>query len=174
MGAGRPGHGHQAGTRSSAELAGRRPQALRPRHRLRHLRLLHRARQRQGQGQPRRLHRQRGRQRPGHRASPATATPWATSASPTTWRTRASSRPCTVDGGNGPASRPRPQTVENGTYPLSRPLFIYVRSSEIEKPEVKAFVDFYVKNAAKLAAEVGYVKFPDRRLHAGRRSAGQP
>jgi phosphate transport system substrate-binding protein len=67
-----------------------------------------------------------------------------------------------VDGGNGTCVAPSAQTVENGTYPLSRPLFIYVRRSEVEKPEVKAFVDFYMTNAAKLSAEVGYVKFPDR------------
>jgi phosphate transport system substrate-binding protein len=57
---------------------------------------------------------------------------------------------------------PSAATVENGTYPLSRPLFIYVAKSQVDKPEVKAFVDFYVKNAAMLAADVGYVKFPDR------------
>jgi phosphate transport system substrate-binding protein len=67
-----------------------------------------------------------------------------------------------VDGGNGTCVAPSAATVENGTYPLSRPLFIYIKKSDIEKPEVKAFVDFYVKNAAKLAAEVGYVKFPDQ------------
>jgi phosphate transport system substrate-binding protein len=55
---------------------------------------------------------------------------------------------------------PSAQTVENGTYPLSRPLFIYVRKSEAAKPEVKAFVDFFLKNAGALAADVGYVKFP--------------
>ena len=48
-----------------AGLARPDDQALRPRHRLRHLRLLHRGDQRQGRRQPRRLHRQRGRQRPG-------------------------------------------------------------------------------------------------------------
>jgi len=67
----------------------------------------------------------------------------------------------TVDGGNGTCVAPSAQTVENGTYPLSRPLFIYVKKSDVQKPEVKAFVDFYVKNAPKLAADVGYVKFPD-------------
>jgi phosphate transport system substrate-binding protein len=56
---------------------------------------------------------------------------------------------------------PSAQTVENGTYPLSRPLFIYVRKDAVSKPEVKAFVDFFLKNAGKLASEVGYVKFPD-------------
>jgi phosphate transport system substrate-binding protein len=68
----------------------------------------------------------------------------------------------TIDGGNGTCVAPSAQTVENGTYPLSRPLFIYVKKSEIQKPELKAFVDFYMKNAAKLAADVGYVKFPDQ------------
>jgi phosphate transport system substrate-binding protein len=68
----------------------------------------------------------------------------------------------TIDGGNGSCVAPSAQTVENGTYPLSRPLFIYVKKSDVQKPEVKAFVDFYMKNAAKLAADVGYVKFPDQ------------
>jgi phosphate transport system substrate-binding protein len=52
--------------------------------------------------------------------------------------------------------------VENGTYvPLSRPLFIYVKKASISQPQVKAFVDFYLKNAGKLSGDVGYVKFPD-------------
>ena len=29
------------------------------------------------------------------------------------------------------------------------------------RPEVKAFVDFYMERAAELATDVGYVKFPD-------------
>jgi phosphate transport system substrate-binding protein len=62
--------------------------------------------------------------------------------------------------GNGCVA-PSAATVEAGTYPLSRPLFIYVRKDAATKPEVKAFVDFYMKNAAKLSSEVGYVKFPD-------------
>lgn len=56
---------------------------------------------------------------------------------------------------------PSVQTVENGTYsPLSRPIFIYVSSKSIEKPEVKQFVDFYLKNGAKLSREVGYIGLP--------------
>jgi phosphate transport system substrate-binding protein len=66
-----------------------------------------------------------------------------------------------VDGGKGCVA-PSAATVENGTYPLSRPLFIYVRKDAAERPEVKAFVDFYMENVAELAADVGYVKFPDR------------
>ena len=68
-----------------------------------------------------------------------------------------------VDGGKGGGCvQPSQATVEGGTYaPLSRPLFIYVKKSDAARPEVKAFVDFYLENAAALAAEVGYVKFPD-------------
>ena len=56
---------------------------------------------------------------------------------------------------------PSVRTVENGTYnPLSRPIFIYVSSKSIDKPEVKQFVDFYLKNGAKLSREVGYIGLP--------------
>jgi phosphate transport system substrate-binding protein len=61
----------------------------------------------------------------------------------------------------GQCVEPNAANVENGSYPLSRPLFVYVKKDAILKPEVKAFVDFYMENAAKLAEDVGYVKFPD-------------
>lgn len=65
-----------------------------------------------------------------------------------------------VDGGKGPVL-PSLQTVENGNYaPLSRPIFIYVSSKSMEKPEVKEFVEFYLKNAVKLVTEVKYVPLP--------------
>lgn len=65
-----------------------------------------------------------------------------------------------VDGGKG-AVLPSPQTVENGTYnPLSRPIFIYVAAKSIDKPEVKEFVEFYLKNAPALVKEVKYVPLP--------------
>ncbi|WP_086688929.1 PstS family phosphate ABC transporter substrate-binding protein [Nostoc sp. T09] len=56
---------------------------------------------------------------------------------------------------------PSEATVKNGTYtPLSRPLFIYVSSKSIDKPEVKQFVQFYLRNAAKFSQEVRYVALP--------------
>lgn len=65
-----------------------------------------------------------------------------------------------VDNGNGAIS-PSLETVKNGTYaPLSRPLFIYVNSTAVARPEVIAFVDFYIENAAQLAKEVGYIPLP--------------
>ena len=62
----------------------------------------------------------------------------------------------------GKAVGPTSKTIENGTYnPFSRPLFIYVKASAARKPFVRAFVEFYLKNAAKSASEVGYVGLPD-------------
>ena len=57
---------------------------------------------------------------------------------------------------------PSATTIENGTYnPFSRPLFIYVKAGSARKPYVRAFVHFYLKNAAEAAREVGYVGLPE-------------
>jgi phosphate transport system substrate-binding protein len=62
-----------------------------------------------------------------------------------------------IDGGDGPV-KPSPETVLDGTYkPLSRPLFIYVNKQALDRPEVVAFVKFYLEHAAELSKEVGYV-----------------
>jgi phosphate transport system substrate-binding protein len=53
------------------------------------------------------------------------------------------------------------ESVVDGTYqPLARPIFIYVNSKSLERPEVKEFVEFYMKNADKLVREVKYVPLP--------------
>ncbi|MGC8802362.1 MAG: PstS family phosphate ABC transporter substrate-binding protein [Bacteroidales bacterium] len=53
---------------------------------------------------------------------------------------------------------PSAQTVQSKTYsPLSRPLFIYINSKSLKRPEVQAFVEFYIDNCMKLAPQVGYV-----------------
>ncbi len=65
-----------------------------------------------------------------------------------------------IDGGHGPV-KPSPETIENGTYaPFSRPLFIYVNKKAADRPEVAAFVDFYLNHAPNLVEEVGYVALP--------------
>ena len=62
-----------------------------------------------------------------------------------------------VDSGEG-CMIPSVETIADGTYsPLSRPLFIYVSRTSLSRPEVKAFVEFYMENGAELTAEVGYV-----------------
>lgn len=61
-----------------------------------------------------------------------------------------------------PAVMPSPEAVKDGTYqPLARPIFIYVNATAAAfKPEVKAFVNYYLENAPKLVAEVKYVPLP--------------
>ncbi len=60
------------------------------------------------------------------------------------------------------AVKPSLEAVVEGKYnPLSRPLFIYVNKKSAEKPEVKAFVDFYLRNCNQLAAEVKYLPLPE-------------
>lgn len=61
-----------------------------------------------------------------------------------------------------PAISPSMETVKDGSYqPLSRPIFIYVNATSAAfKPEVKAFVNFYLANAPKLVKEVKYIPLP--------------
>jgi|DewCreStandDraft_5_1066085.scaffolds.fasta_scaffold00061_11 phosphate transport system substrate-binding protein len=62
----------------------------------------------------------------------------------------------------GQPVEPSLETVKTGQYqPLSRPLFIYVARDQADRPEVEAFVEFYLENAATLAEEVGYIPLPD-------------
>ena len=60
---------------------------------------------------------------------------------------------------------PTAETVADGSYqPLSRPIFIYVRKEAADRPEVEAFVRFYLdpENAEALVTEVGYIPLPAR------------
>jgi phosphate transport system substrate-binding protein len=52
---------------------------------------------------------------------------------------------------------PTAETAESGEYPISRPLFVY-STAEImkEKPQVAAFLRFYIENVADEILDVGY------------------
>ncbi len=72
------------------------------------------------------------------------------------------------DDSNGTgAVLPSVETVKNKTYtPLSRPLFIYVNSAAVKKPEVNAFVKFYLEHSKTLSGEVGYIPMTDAEYDA--------
>jgi phosphate transport system substrate-binding protein len=57
---------------------------------------------------------------------------------------------------------PTAETAESGEYPISRPLFIY-SSTEImqEKPQVSAFIYFYLTNVVDEILDVGYFPVSD-------------
>jgi phosphate transport system substrate-binding protein len=70
-------------------------------------------------------------------------------------------KPLGIDNGKGPFL-PSRQTVANSQYqPLARPLFIYVNARNAQtKPALRAFVEYYLKNAEQVSAKVGYIPLP--------------
>ena len=71
-----------------------------------------------------------------------------------------------VDGGKGCVA-PSAETAQNDSYvPLSRALLIYPSAEALKKPEVKAFVDFYLENVNSVAELVGFIPLTDEQLKA--------
>jgi phosphate transport system substrate-binding protein len=72
-----------------------------------------------------------------------------------------------VDGGDGCVA-PTEATINDNSYaPLSRPLFIYPDVGKAQdRPELRAFVDYYLENTSEFSAEVGYIALPDELLAA--------
>lgn len=70
-----------------------------------------------------------------------------------------------IDNGAGCVA-PSVETVQAGTYaPLSRPLYIYVaNTSYTDKPQVKAFVDFYVAKALEVAGLALFVPLTEEQV----------
>lgn len=66
-------------------------------------------------------------------------------------------------GATGAEVGPSIETINNGTYaPLSRPEFIYVTKTAAERPEVKAFVEFYLsKEGHEVIKEAGFIPLTD-------------
>jgi phosphate transport system substrate-binding protein len=62
-----------------------------------------------------------------------------------------------VDGGGGCVT-PDTSTVQSGEYtPLSRPLLIYPSDSALTRPEVDAFIRYYIDNAETVAQQAQFV-----------------
>lgn len=66
-----------------------------------------------------------------------------------------------VNPNTGKAVLPGADTVMDGSYqPLARPIFIYINYKSLDRPEIREFVEFYMKNAEALVSEVKYVPLP--------------
>ena len=66
-----------------------------------------------------------------------------------------------IDGGNG-CVEPSLETVQDGSYsPLGRGLFIYPSAQALERPEVLAFVRFYIESQAEIAEAAGYISLTE-------------
>ena len=78
-----------------------------------------------------------------------------------------------VDGGSGCVA-PSTETVQDGSYtPLSRPLFIYPSDKALARPEVKAFLDFYVNNYQKIAEEALFVPLTEEQAATAKQKIAQ-
>jgi phosphate transport system substrate-binding protein len=62
-----------------------------------------------------------------------------------------------IDSGSGCVA-PSAESAQAGKYtPLSRPLFIYPSATAAKRPEVAAFLDYYVTNVNKIATDAKYI-----------------
>lgn len=64
---------------------------------------------------------------------------------------------------------PSRETVDGGTYPLARPLFIYSTAKIMtEKPQVGAFINYYLTNVNDVIGKVGYFPVSTQALDAAK------
>ena len=70
-----------------------------------------------------------------------------------------------VDSGDGNCVKPSVETIQDGSYkPLSRPLFMYPKADAVTRPEVKAFLDYTVENAAAIAEAAKIVPLTEEQV----------
>ncbi len=66
---------------------------------------------------------------------------------------------------------PNEQTTDDGSYPLARPLYIYSDAGVMaEKPQVAAFINFYLSNVNDEVIDVGYFPASASALNAAKRA----
>lgn len=71
-----------------------------------------------------------------------------------------------VENDKGQCVAPSEESVQDGSYnPLGRGLFIYPSDKALQKPAVKAFVDFYIENVNSIAPSVGFIPLTDEQLN---------
>ena len=76
-----------------------------------------------------------------------------------------------VDNGNG-CVPPSVETAQDGSYaPLSRPLFMYPSEAALKKPEVKAFITYYLENVNSVAESLGFVPLTEEQLEESEAAA---
>jgi len=76
-----------------------------------------------------------------------------------------------IDNNSGNPVVPSLATIRSGKYsPLSRPLFLYVNTESAKRPEVRAFVEFILKNGKAIVEhpKVGYVALSKELYQQGR------
>jgi len=66
---------------------------------------------------------------------------------------------------------PTAETVEGGKYPLARPLFLYTTAEIMQdKPQVAAFINYYLTNVSGEIGDVGYFPLGSDALDAAKQA----
>jgi len=78
-----------------------------------------------------------------------------------------------IDGGKGCVA-PGVETAQSGKYsPLSRPLFVYPSAKALKRPEVDAFLKYYLDNVTKAADSGGFIPLTDAQLQQSKDKLAQ-
>ncbi|MDP3893213.1 PstS family phosphate ABC transporter substrate-binding protein [Nocardioides sp.] len=63
-----------------------------------------------------------------------------------------------IENDQGDCVAPGLDTVQDGSYnPLGRQLYVYPSDTALEKPQVLAFLEFYIENQASIAEAAGFI-----------------
>ena len=77
-----------------------------------------------------------------------------------------------VDAGDG-CVKPSLQTIQDGSYqPLSRPIFMYPSKKAMQRPEVKAFMDFVLNNEVEIAEAAAMVPMTEQQINDAKSALG--
>ncbi len=75
-----------------------------------------------------------------------------------------------VDAGDG-CVKPSRESIQDGSYkPLSRPLFMYPSAKAIQRPEVKAFLDYVEQNYEQIATDAQLVAMTPQQAEEAQRA----
>jgi phosphate transport system substrate-binding protein len=78
-----------------------------------------------------------------------------------------------IDSGKGCVA-PGVETAQSGKYmPLSRPLFVYPSVKALKRPEVDAFLKYYLDNVTKAAESGGFIPLTDSQLQQSKDKLSQ-
>src|SRR5215207_10770134 len=78
-----------------------------------------------------------------------------------------------VDSGDG-CIKPSAETIQDGSYtPLARPLFMYPSAKAMQRPEVKAFMEFVVAQARAIAEAAKIVPLTDEQTQTAKDELAQ-
>jgi phosphate transport system substrate-binding protein len=79
-----------------------------------------------------------------------------------------------IDGGDGCVAASA-ETIQNGTYqPLARPIFMYPSLEALRRPEVRAFMDFTLRNHQRIAEAAKIVPMTSEQAQESTQGLTQP